>query len=112
MAQLKFDKDGGLSPQTISFKVKHDEKTKEQLRNIRLEREVLRGLEVLGTKGVDIKTLVIWCNPNRIRGPDYQVKEKILSILKKLVAEKKVAAKRKLPRKNEVLFLLIKTKNG
>jgi len=55
---------------------------------------------------------VIWCNPNRLRGADYQVKEKILLIIKKLVAEKKVVAKRKSPRSNNILFLLIKTKNG
>lgn len=96
----------------LKFNVKHDENTNEQLKNIELEKEVLRGLEVLGTKGVDIKTLVIWCNPNRVRGPNYQVKEKVLLILKKFIAEKKVAAKRKSPRSNNILFLLIKTKNG
>ena len=36
MAQLKFDKKGNLAPQKISFKVKHDEKTKEQIRNVEL----------------------------------------------------------------------------
>lgn len=112
MAQLKFDKKGNLSPQTISFKVKHDENTKEQLKNIELEKGVLRGLEVLGTNGVDIKTLVIWCNPNRVRGPDYQVKERILSILEKLVAEKKVAAKRSAAKKNQLIFYLINSKKG
>lgn len=112
MTQLKFDEKGNLSSQTISFKIKHDEKTKEQIENIELEKEVLRGLEVLGTKGVDIKTLTIWCNPNRVKGPDYQVKERILLILKKLVAGKKAVAKRKLPGKNGFLFLLVKTKKG
>lgn len=112
MGQLKFDSKGTLSPQTIKFNVKHTENTKEQLKNIELEKEVLRGLEVLGTNGVDIKTLVIWCNPNRINGPDYQVKEKILLILKKLISEKKVAAKRDSPRSNNILFLLVKTKKG
>ena len=112
MGQLKFDKKGNLSAQTISYKVKHDDEIKEHLKNIELEKAVLHGLEVLGTNCVDIKTLVIWCNPNRVRGPDYQVKERILSILEKLVAEKKVAAKRKSPKKNDILFLLVKTKNG
>jgi hypothetical protein len=110
MGQLKFDSKGNLSPQTIKFGVKHDENTKEQLKNRELEKEVLRGLEVLGTNGVDIKTLVIWCNPNRIRGPDYQVKEKILLILKKLVAGKKVAAKKLAAKKNPVVFYFIKSK--
>lgn len=59
MTQLKFDSKGNFAPQKISFKVKHDEPTKEQLNNIELEKEVLHGLEVLGTNGVDIKTLVI-----------------------------------------------------
>lgn len=112
MSQLKFDSNGNLSSQIIKFNVKHDEKTKEQIKSMELEKEVLRGLEVLGTNGVDIKTLVIWCNPNRIKGPDCQVKEKILLILEKLVAEKKVAAKRKSPRSNTVLFCLINSKNG
>ena len=112
MTQLKFDSKGNLLPQTVSFKVKHDENSKEQLKNIELKKTVLHGLEVLGTNGVDIKTLTIWCNPNRIRGPDYQVKERILLILEKLVAEKKVAAKRKSPRKNDLLFCLINSKNG
>lgn len=104
MTQLKFDKKGNLSPQTIRFSIKHDENTKEQLKNIELEKEVLHGLEILGVNGVNVKTLTIWCNPNRVRGPDYQVKEKILSILKKLVVEKKVAAKRKSPRSNNIYF--------
>lgn len=112
MTQLKFDKDGSLLPRVIAFDVKHNEKTKEQLENMELEKEVLHGLEIWGTKGVEIKTLTIWCNPNRVKGPDYQVKEKILLILEKLVVEKKVAAKRKSPRNNNILFLLIKTKNG
>lgn len=112
MNQLKFDSKGNLLPQTISFRVKHNEKTKEQIRSIELEKAVLHGLEVLGAKGIDIKTLTIWCNPNKIRGPDYKINEKILSILKKLVAEKKVAAKRKSPGKNDLLFLLVKTENG
>jgi hypothetical protein len=112
MTQLKFDRKGKLAPQKISFKVKHDENTKEQLKNIELGKEVLRGLEVLGTNGVDIKTLTIWSNPNRVRGPDYQVKERILLILEKLVAEKKVAAKRDSPRSNKILFLLVNTKKG
>lgn len=112
MTQLKFDKKGNLSPQTINFDVKHDENTEEKLKNIELEKEVLRGLEVLGTNGVDIKTLTIWCNPNRIRGPDYKVNERILLILKNLVAEKKVAAKRVSSRSNKILFYFINSKKG
>jgi hypothetical protein len=112
MAQLKFDSNGNLSSQIIKFNVKHDENTKEQLKNIELGKEVLRGLEVLGTNGVDIKTLTIWSNPNRVRGPDYKVNERILLILKKLVAEKKVAAKRVSSRSNKILFYFINSKKG
>ena len=112
MTQLNFDEKGNLVPQKICFEVKHNENAKERLKNIELEKEVLRGLDVFKANGVDIKTLTIWCNPNRVRGPDYQVKEKILLILKKLIAEKKATTKKLAAKKNQLIFYLINSKKG
>ncbi|MFW9973445.1 MAG: hypothetical protein ACFFDF_24890 [Candidatus Odinarchaeota archaeon] len=87
MKQLKFDKNGFILPQKINYDIKHEEETEEAIKEIELEKELLRGLNLLATEDRDIKSLVIWCNPNYCYGPDYLVQEKIEKILEKLIDE-------------------------
>lgn len=50
-----------------------------------LKKELIHGLEVLDIEDKDIKSLVIWCNPNYIIGPDYEIEIKLKSRLEFLI---------------------------
>ncbi|MFW9973141.1 MAG: hypothetical protein ACFFDF_23360 [Candidatus Odinarchaeota archaeon] len=106
MKQLKFDKDGFILPQKINYNVEHDEETEEIIRNAELERELLKGLNILAPEDRDLKSLVLFCNPNRIYGPDFSVKKDLATILKKLTASGQIM-KEKTP-KGRINYSLLK----
>lgn len=110
MGQLKFDaKTGNLLPQKISYTIKPDEEIEEAIKEVELEKELLKGLKALGSEDRTIKNLTTWCNPNFIMGPDYLVQEKIEKILKMLIESEKVIQE-KSP-KSRSIFSLRKSKN-
>ncbi|MFW9972326.1 MAG: hypothetical protein ACFFDF_19225 [Candidatus Odinarchaeota archaeon] len=109
MKQLKFDKNGFILPQKITYDIKHEATTKEAIREIELERDLLRGLEILAPEDRNIKALTIWSNPNYKYGPDHLIQKKIEKILKKLI-DKKIVLQEKSQNGLDI-FLLIKLKN-
>ena len=107
MTQLKFDKNGFLTPQKINYDIKHEETDKEAIKQIELKKEVLKALKALEPNDRDLKSITIYCNPNYIYGPDYLIQEKIKTILKKLI-QKNLVIQEKVPEK-QLIYTLIKT---
>ena len=60
-----------------------------------LKEDVLHKLRILNENDRDLRTIVIGCNPNYIRGPDYKITSKVLKILEKLEKKEKVYRKKK-----------------
>ena len=60
-----------------------------------LKKEILHGLKNLEENDKDIRTLVIWCNPNNIRGADRDLRPKVLEILEDLKKKGIVTRKKK-----------------
>ena len=52
-----------------------------------LKIEVIGAIHVLGLNDCDIKSITVVCNPNYIRGADYEVSEQIKAILTELTEE-------------------------
>ena len=109
MVQLKFDKNGFILPQKISYEVKHEEETKEAIKIVELEKELLQGLKALGPEDRNIKALTIFCNSNYSKGSDQEIRTLITEILTKFV-NKGIVIKEK-SSKNRDIFSLIKLKN-
>ena len=69
--------------------------SKNEVKN--LVKELLHGLKCLAKTDRDLKSLVIWCNPNRIRGSDAGVRLELSKILNSLESQGMVSKeKRKL----------------
>lgn len=60
-----------------------------------LVKELLHGLKCLAKTDRDLKSLVIWCNPNRIRGSDEGVKLELLKILNSLESQDMISKEKK-----------------
>jgi len=79
-----------------------------------LEKELLHGLEVIPENDRDLHSLVIWCNPNFIRGAEKDLQPKILKILNRFKKEGKITTKKKLikvsPTHSKKQFLLYSLK--
>ncbi len=76
----------------------------EYTNNTKLEKEILHSLSVRYIEDRDIKSLVINCNPNFSRGPDYQIEKKIVKILNKLI-DKKIIKKEMNPKGRDVFSI-------
>ena len=81
---------------------------------IDLELEVLRFLHKLPKNDRDLKTLIVSCNPNFVRGSDKEIEPKIIEILNRLKKDGKISQKKKKlriisdkPKKEFVLYNLI-----
>ncbi|MFW9951053.1 MAG: hypothetical protein ACFFKA_13125 [Candidatus Thorarchaeota archaeon] len=51
-----------------------------------LKHELIKALKKLSVEDRDVKSLTIYCNPNFVRGPDYEVQEKVIQQLTQLIS--------------------------
>lgn len=80
---------------------------------IPLEDEVIHALEVLSLKDRDVNSLTIFCNPNKCRGGDKEVRELVKIILNDLKNLNELASKKiKINGKNVEVFTLKIAKNA